>query len=470
MSEITKTSIFIFRRDYRIEDNIGFMKCMKESDNVLPIFIFTPEQANKSRNEYFSDSCFQFLVESLFQLEQKCKIHYFYGDNIQVLRKIKRDFPFQSIYFNMDYTPYARQRDEEIKKFCEEEGIECVVTEDYLLYPMGHITKKDGGIYQKYTPFKNTAIKMTPMKPTRFVFKLNKIVKKTIEDEIDHERIINMFQENPNVVEKGGRTEALKILKKSMEWNQYKEMRNLLTYQTTHLSAYIKFGCVSIREVYWKFRETVGLNNGIIEQLLWREFYFYLIYYQPEILERGYPQHMKFAYMNWKNNRGWFEKWKEGRTGFPVVDAGMREMNETGYMHNRARLIVSSILIKVLQIDWRWGEKYFAQKLVDYDPSVNNGNWQWGCGCGENPQDYWRFFSPWKQAMDYDPDCQYIKRWIPELQNVPNEVIFKWNEKSEEWKDKTDYPKPLCEFDAELREETLQIYRDSFKEFEKRED
>ncbi len=462
------TSIFIFRRDYRLVDNLAFMECYRSSSKILPIFIFTSEQTGKE-NEYFGSNSFQFLVESLYDLENelkekyKAKLHYFFGDNISILKKIRKEVEYDKIFFNMDYTPYARKRDEEIKKYCEEEKVECVTKEDYLLYPMGTIVKKDGLYYQKYTPFKNVGIKMTPQKVVKMTYKSDKFLKKDkMEGEIDKKRIETLYKKNEKLISKGGREEALKILKHPERWNQYKEMRNDLMYQTTHLSPYIKFGCVSIREVYWDFRETVGLTNGIIEQLLWREFYFYLIYNQPEILEKGLPQHMKFANIKWKNNRDWFEKWKEGKTGYPVVDAGMREMNETGYMHNRARLIIASILIKILQIDWRWGEKYLATMLVDYDPSVNNGNWQWCAGVGENPQDYWRFFSPWKQAMDYDPQCEYIKKWVPELKDIPDEVVLDWNNKHKEWKEKTTYPKPIVEFDAELRESTLEMYRASF--------
>ncbi len=464
MSE-EKRSVFIFRRDYRIEDNLGFMQCYKESEKILPIFIFTSEQANKKENDYFSDSSFQFLVESLYALEKDIKIHFFYGDNISILKKIKKEFEFNAIYFNKDYTPYAKKRDAEIMKYCEEEEIECVSVEDYLLFPMGTIVKKDGLYYQKFTPFKNTGIKMTPEKPKSISIKSSKIAKKKFDFEINHDRIHSFYSHHPKPISTGGRSYALSILKKMAEWNQYKEMRNDLMYATTHLSAYIKFGCVSIREVYWAIRDKIGMNTGLIEQLFWREFYFYIVNYRPDILEKGHPQQMKFSKIHWKNNSGWFEKWKEGKTGFPVVDAGMREMNETGYMHNRARLIVASVLIKILQIDWRWGEKYFATKLIDYDPSVNNGNWQWCAGCGENPQDYWRFFSPWKQAMDYDPNCEYIKKWIPELKDIPCDIIHKWNEKCEEWKEKTDYPKPIAEFNSELRENVLEMYRDSFQEY-----
>ncbi len=467
-------SIFIFRRDYRLYDNTAFIECYNNSEHILPIFIFTPEQTKE--NKYFSSNSFQFLINSLNDLDldlknkYKSKLYYFYGDNIDILNKINKKINIKDIYFNIDYTPYAIQRDNSIRKFCEDNNILCKTFEDYLLFPIGTITKKDGGYYQKYTPFKNTAIKMNPNKPKNNTFRSNKFIKNVNFDfSYDTSNLHNLYTHNPNLLLNGGRSEALKILKNSQKFSSYKDHRNDLTYQTTHLSAFIKFGCVSIREVYWNFKDKVGLHNGLIEQLLWREFYFYIIYNQPDILTKGNPQHMKFAYIPWKNNKNHFEKWKKGETGFPVVDAGIREMITTGYMHNRARLITASILIKVLQIDWKWGEEYMAKNYMDYDPSVNNGNWQWCSGTGENPQDYWRFFSPWKQAIDYDPNCEYIKKWIPELKDIPNEAILKWNEKYNEFKDQTTYPKPLVEFDAKLREETLEMYRDSFKIFDKKE-
>lgn len=470
-------SVFIFRRDLRIQDNKGFIKCLEESTEVLPVFIFTPEQIDEDKNEYYNSNSIQFMIESLRSLNAdikrvfKSRLYYFYGDNLEVLQKIKKVYDYNSIYFNMDYTPYAKKRDTDIKRYCDDsdDDIKCIMTEDYLLYPIGTIVKKDGTYYRKYTPFKNVGIKLTPDKPVLKKYssmKPLKLVKRLkFNFEIGEAKISKFYKDNPHLLVNGGRSEALGILKKADNWDKYKDNRNDLSYNTTHLSAYIKFGCVSIREVYWEFKEEVGLNNGIIAQLLWREFYFYLIHYLPEILTKGRPQHEKFAFIKWDNNKEWFNKWKEGQTGFPVVDAGMREMNQTGYMHNRTRLITCSIGIKILQLDWRWTEKYYAQMFVDYDPSVNNGNNQWCSGTGENPQDYWRFFSPWRQAIDYDPNCEYIKKWVPELKDVPNDVILKWNEKHEEWKDKTDYPEPLVDFDAKLRESTLDIYRSSIKEF-----
>jgi deoxyribodipyrimidine photo-lyase len=206
-----KRSIFIFRRDYRIQDNLGFIQCYQESEKILPIFIFTNEQANKKENEYFSDSCFLFLVESLYSLEKDIKIHYFYGDNLSILKKIKKDFDFNAIYFNKDYTPYAKKRDKEISQYCEEEEIECVAVEDYLLFPMGTIVKKDGEFYQKFTPFKNTGIKLKPAEPTSLSIQSKKFAKKKFDFEINHDKINSLYTPNPHLHSHVGRHLALNI-------------------------------------------------------------------------------------------------------------------------------------------------------------------------------------------------------------------------------------------------------------------
>ena len=454
------TSIFIFRRDFRLTDNIGLIECFKNSDKILPIFIFTPEQIEN--NEYFSSNSFQFMLESLDNLNSELinnynsQIHYYYGDNIKILKQIYDEYKYDSIYFNKDYTVYSKKRDEEIEKYCIKNNIKYNTSEDYLLSNIGTFLKKDGTPYQKFTPFKNNCKTFTIPKPTHFKFSKKKLDK--IKYKFDLNLLNKYYTKNPYILVNGGRDNALKNIKDLDKFINYDSERNDLIIPTTHLSAYIKYGCVSIREVYDKILILFGVDHGLINQLLWREFYYYLAYYNPKVLE---GKSLKEAYdkIKWENKKENIEAWKKGMTGFPGVDAGMREMNKTGYMHNRARLITSGILIKILNVDWRIGEKYFAQNLIDYDPIVNNGNWQWSSGSGADSQEYFRILSPWQQVITNDKECEYIKKWIPELKDVPAKDILKWDETNIKYANKVKYPKPIVDYKL-MRKKIMEVYKE----------
>ncbi len=464
-------SIFIFRRDLTTYDNIGFIECIKNSKEILPIFIFTPEQT--INNKYFSSNAFQFMIESLkslnneLELKYKIKLHYFYDNNIKVLSKLFQEYKYDAIYFNMDYTEYACKRDDEINTFSKKYNIKCIITESYLLNKIGTYLKSDGTEYQKFTPFKNYAIKIKVPKPITNIIHKNPIktmskIKSSkpldkILDKIFHKnKNKNIFLSNPNIKLHGGRIYALNILKKIIEYKNYDKIRNILIKNTTNLSPYIKFGCVSIREVYHIISSKLGTKNGLISQLLWREFYYYIGYYNKYIF-KGKSLKKQYNGIKWKNDKSLLKKWKNGTTGFPIVDAGMRELNETGFMHNRARLITSNILIKILNIDWRWGELYFAKKLIDYDPAVNNGNWQWSSGSGVDSQPYFRIFSVELQTKRFDPECLYIKKWIPELKDVPNKDIINWINIYNKYPN-IKYPKPIVDY-KKMRQTILQTYK-----------
>jgi len=453
-------SLFIFRRDLRLYDNIGFIECCKNSSSVSCIFIFTPEQINS--NEYFSNNGFQFMLESLHDLhielqKYNTQLHYYYGNNNKILEEIYKKYKYDTLYFNKDYTVYARKRDEEIKLFCHDKKINCHICEDYLLFPIEtslKILKIDGTPYEKYTSFKNNALKYHSeiKNPNKFSCK-NTLFQTILTTNLD---IFDKYNHDSNRLLKGGRKEALVYLNNIKNHSNYSEKRNILMENTTQLSAYIKFGCISIREVYHKIIKLFGIESGLINQLFWREFYYYLAYYIPKVL-MGKSLKEKYDEISWENNPKILDAWKNGLTGFPIVDAGMRELNQTGYMHNRARLITSGILIKILNCDWRLGEKYFATKLIDYDPIVNNGNWQWSSGSGADSQPFFRILSPWKQAIDYDPECLYIKKWVPELKNVENKDIFQWDKSYVKYKN-IQYPTPIVDYHF-MRKEIVKIYK-----------
>ena len=236
--------------------------------------------------------------------------------------------------------------------------------------------------------------------------------------------------------------------------DKYDEKRNCLTYNTTHLSAYINLGLLSIREIYHHVVEKLGKKNGIITELYWRDFYYNILHFFPHVVGNSFREN--YDKIKWRNNKKQFKAWCEGKTGFPIVDACMRQMNETGYMHNRGRMIVASFLTKDLLIDWRWGEKYFATQLQDYNISANNGGWQWASGSGTDSQPYFRIFNPWSQSDKFDPNCEYIKKWVPELNDIENKHIHQWDKFYQDYE--IDYPEPIVNHKDE-RENTLKVYK-----------
>lgn len=452
-----KSTIFIFRRDLRLIDNKGLNFAMQNYKNIIPIFIFTPKQVTK-KNKFRSENAIQFMIESLKELDdglkkEGSKLHLFYGDNIKILKKICNTIDVESIIFNKDYTPYARNRDKKIKDFCTRKNINCIIKEDYLLMDMGCLNKKDGDPYTVFTPFRNNGFKQKIDKPER-----KNIKNLTKTNKLDESGYIE-YSINDEILVNGSRINGLKLLREIRDQKKYNKTRNMVSIPTTRLSAYIKFGCVSIREVYWKMREILGMKNDLLSQLFWREFYYYIVYYYPRVL-KGKNFNEKYNKIKWIKNKKNFDKWCTGQTGYPIVDAGMRQLNITGYMHNRARLITSNFLNRMLGMDWRLGEKYYAKQLTDYDPAVNNGNWQWIASTGVDPKPYFqRLFNPWLQSQKYDPDAEYIKEWIPSLKNIPAKDLHNWENNYEKYNLKDiNYYAPIVNY-KDARKRSIKMYK-----------
>ena len=447
------TTLFIFRRDYRIIDNKGLDFAMSNFKNIIPIFIFTPEQAIKSKNEFFSDNSFQFLCESLKELDADLKkngskLHIFHGKNVKVLESINKKEPIKNIVFNKDYTPYALKRDKKILGFCKKNNINCHAIEDYLLQPIGTFNKEKDKPYVVFTPFKNNVLKQKIDKPSKDSIK--NIVSRNIGDKLPEYKI------NENILVNGGRKNGLNKLEEVSRFKDYSDSRNVLSLSTTHLSAYIKYGCLSIREVYKEIVDNFSKEHTLLSQLIWREFYFYISYYFPKVLN-GENYLKKYDGIEWNKSDEYFKKWTEGLTGYPIVDAGMRELNKTGYMHNRARLITSNFLNRLLGYHWTKGEKYFAQKLTDYDPSVNNGNWQWIASTGTDPKPYFqRLFNPILQSKKFDKKAEYIKKWLPELKDVKSEHLHEWEKYNNKYN--VDYPEPIIDY-KKARQRSVEMYK-----------
>lgn len=457
-----KTSIFIFRRDLRLNDNTGLLHALSASKEVLPIFIFTPEQVEK--NTFKSDNCIQFMVESLKDLDKDLKkkgskMFYFNGKPDEVIKDIiENTDDIEAVFVNEDYTPYSRKRDKKIKKVCDNFGITFKSYEDVLLNNVKSILTDGGEVYQKFTPYfnkaRNVAVrKITANKASNYVSKYRGI------ETYDSNKIDDFYEHNDNLSNNGGREEAMKIIKKITDFKNYNQKKDCLTYETTNLSAYNKFGCISIRELYHVLKKKLGMRNDLIKQLYWRDFYYNIAYEHPVIFSKKGNLKENYDALKWDNSKAHFRKWKEGKTGYPIVDACMRQMNKTGYMHNRGRLIVSSFLIKLLLIDWKWGEKYFAQTLLDYDPSVNTGNWGWASGSGADSQPYFRIFNPWLQSKKHDPNGEYIKKWVPELEDVPAKHLHEWDKYHKE--NDVDYPKPIIDYKKQ-KKKALDMYEKIF--------
>jgi deoxyribodipyrimidine photo-lyase len=455
---MSKNGLFIFRRDLRIIDNTCLNQMTNLCDKVYPIFIFTPEQVG-STNKFKSDNSVQFMIESLIDLNKATngKLLCFYGHNVSIIKNLIKDLDINCIGFNVDYTPYASKRDSEIEKLCQQMNVELILYHDYYLHPPGTILNGTGNPYQKFTPYYNVASKKhveSPAHKKNIAFaSTTKILQGKINLGQAQSKFIKKF--NDIILVHGGRQNALKqIISALKNTKSYTTTRDQLSLHTSELSAYIKFGCVSIREVYKHFRS----RTAFIRQLYWRDFYATVLAYFPHVL--GSAMNKKYNKIKWHHNTNWFNAWKNGNTGFPVVDAAMRQLNETGYMHNRARLIVASFLVKTLLISWEKGEEYFATKLTDYDPASNNLNWQWCASTAIDSQPYFRIFNPWSQQEEYDPNCEYIKKWIPELASLDTKIIHNWNNEYSNYKD-IKYFKPICDYSVQ-KEKALKMYKQIF--------
>ena len=448
--------IHIFRRDYRLEDNTTLLEACKTHDIVIPIFIFNKKQIDKSQNPYKSDNCVQFLCESLSDLntqivkashnKSQLYIYYVNDSEITVLETliktlIKSLVNLKTISFNMDYTKYSKERDGEIEKLCKTHSINCLTLDDICLNPIGTILNGSGNPYTKFTPFWRASAKKDIRKPvannyknylasassigkTLLNFKNTGMSTISISDVMETNGKYGIMGPliNDKLPERGGRSNGLAILHRIKNWNDYNDERDNLTYKTTHLSPFNKFGCVSIREVYWAMHSKLGkisdVDDGLIRQLFWRDFFYNLSHFHPEIYSESAlnPKYRNIKWADTSVSKANFNKWCNGETGFPVVDACMREINTTGYMHNRGRLIVANFLCRLLHIDWKKGEKYFATKLYDYDPAQNNFGWQVSgansSGTTSRPLEQ-TIMNPWIQSSQFDKNGEYIKKLIP---------------------------------------------------------
>lgn len=377
------TGLFIFTNDLRIQDNIGLRNACSQCDKLYTFYINpTPNPQNKHYTQ-FGSACLDELAYDIDSVGGELIL-----SKMSELPGFIKSKDITHIFFN--------NKNPDIENLCKKLKIEYSSFQDSYLYEPGTILSAGGTIYKKFTPFYNQVLHVSVESPV-YIRKFDMLMR--------------LSNAKTPTSEGKGRTLGIQLLKNTVKTQKnYAKLHNILTYETSHLSPHINFGTVSVREVYSFFVKYFGLKSEILRQLIWRDFYAHVLYGYPEVLTRK-------GDIKWPGSRKHYDLWCKGKTGVPVVDACMRQLNETGQMHNRGRLIVSCFLVKTLLVDWRLGEEYFAKRLTDYDLASNNGNWQWIAGTGVDSMPYFRIFNPWTQAKKFDPDGEYIKRWVPELAN-----------------------------------------------------
>ena len=420
-------NIFWFRRDLRLEDNKALFEALQSGEAVLPIFIFDFYILDQLPKDDARVSFIHDLLANInTELQRKGKsLAVFFGEPIAIIEKLITENSIKSLYANRDYEPYARKRDKAIYELLQSHSIEFKSYKDQVIFEKNEVTKDDGLPYVVYTPYS---------RKWKENFKKNQIQFSASEDHLDHISSHNYpFLSREEI---GFEISSIKVIPFDVSTNliqNYESTRNFpAVNKTSYLGAHLRFGAVSIRQIVSKAiqEKNETFLNELFMQILW---------HYPHTKNSSFRA--KYDAIKWNNNEEEFQKWCEGKTGYPFVDAGMRELNATGHIHNRVRMIVASFLCKHLLIDWRWGETYFAQKLLDYEQSSNVGNWQWAAGSGVDAAPYFRIFNPTEQIKKFDKDLVYIKKWIPEL-----------NELS--------YPEPIVEHKF-ARERCLRVYKEA---------
>ncbi|WP_298368734.1 deoxyribodipyrimidine photo-lyase [uncultured Lutibacter sp.] len=408
-----KIAVFWFRRDLRLEDNCALFHALNSKYPVLPIFIFDKEILSELPK---NDARVQFIHQSLSKIKSELqKVNtslYILNTNVvDAWEQIFQEFNVKEVFFNRDYEPYANKRDAKISNLCKSKGAEVNNFKDQVIFEKSEITKVNGLPYTVYTPYKK-----------KWLLEYhNSNIQQFPSEKLTNNFLKNTFQ-FPTLEEIGfveNKIQVLPINSKCID--NYERYRDIPSVETSNISVHLRFGTISIRKL---MAYAIKTESTFTSELIWREFFMQILYHFPKVVNENFKS--KYNFIPWRNNEQEFKMWCEGKTGYPIVDAGMRQLNETGYMHNRVRMIVASFLNKHLLIDWRWGEAYFAEKLLDFELSANNGNWQWVAGTGCDSAPYFRVFNPTTQQQKFDPDLKYIKKWNPNYSNIPEIVEHKF--------------------------------------------
>lgn len=428
-------SAFWFRRDLRLTDNHGLYRAIQSKKPVLCFFIFDIEILNQLENK--DDARVNFIHERLIDInEQLIKLGsnllVKYGNSQNVIKELLTEYNIANIYTNTDYEPFAIKRDEKIQKILARSKTDLKCFKDHVIFEKKEITKKDGLAYSIYTPY---------MKKWRELFENTNLPNYSIE----------LFSENfaqlpnaaiPSLESIGFKKSSISVSAYDLSAEtirEYDARRNLPALKgTSLLGPHLRFGTISIRQAV---RTALSGHPQFLNELIWRDFFSQILWNFPHVEHQSFRK--KYDEIQWRNHESEFRLWCEGKTGYPMVDAGMRELKQTGNMHNRVRMVVASFLCKHLLIDWRWGEVWFANHLLDYELASNNGNWQWAAGCGCDAAPYFRIFNPYEQQKKFDPNMEYIRKWVTEL-------------------DTEDYPAPMIDHKL-ARERALATYKQALQ-------
>ncbi len=429
-----KTAVFWFRRDLRLHDNHGLYQALKEKEEVLPIFIF--ETVVPGTHYINLGVQGGFLYSEVQRLKQKLEeggssLWICYNTPVDAFKYLLKDFNITSVYANKEYEPYTRKRDTEVKDFLRLKGIDLYLFKDHVIFEENEILNSSSQPYTVFTPYSRKWRAVSNINPINY-FPSEKLKQKFLcikpfpLPKKEKMRITgNNFSASPPEISED-------VIR------NYDQTRNFPFIQgTSRLGVHLRFGTISIRELSVK---VITMSDIFLNELIWRNFFSTIMWHFPQLTEKSFQP--KYDRIQWRNNEEEFERWCQGETGYPMVDAGMRELNATGFMHNRVRMITAGFLTKHLLIDWRWGETYFAEKLIDFELASNNGNWQWAAGTGCDSVPWFRIFNPEIQQKKFDPKGIYIRRWITEFGT-------------------SRYPKPVVEHKfARLR--ALQVYKSAF--------
>jgi len=405
-----KQTIFWFRRDLRLEDNHGLFKALSENKSVQPIFIFDKNILDKLDKNDARVSFIHKQLEKINQelLKHKSSLLVYLDTPTNVFKKLIKENKIENVYTNKDYEPYGISRDKKIEELLNKSNINFHCFKDHVVFEENEIVKDDGTPYKVYTPFSK-----------KWLNKLQSTEIKTYDSE---NYFRNLSQEENNTFlslqEIGFKPTRINIPIFNISNNlidNYEATRNFPALKgTSKLGHHLRFGTISVRKAVLEAQKSNNIT--FLKELIWREFFMSILWHFPHTITKAFKP--KYDLIEWRNNEDEFEKWCNGNTGYPLVDAGMRELNTTGFMHNRVRMLVGSFLCKHLLIDWRWGEAYFAKKLLDFELSSNVGNWQWVAGCGVDAAPYFRIFNPTTQIVKFDKQLEYINKWVPEFQEL----------------------------------------------------
>lgn len=413
-----KVTIFWFRRDLRIDDNVGLYKALHGKHPVLPIFIFDTNILSELPED---DARVTFIYDTLQNIRTELQEHgsslaLYHGTPTAIFERLASEFDVQNVVTNHDYEPYAKHREAEISEVLKKRNIGFYTFKDQVIYEKDEIVKDDGTPYVVYTPYMKKWKAKFKQEGTPKIYYTSQV----LDNLIEHSRLPNLTLADINFKRSTITVPEFDVTPTTIQ--EYQEKRNFpFKDATSRLGPHLRFGTVSIRKMIKK--ALAEKNETFWQELIWREFFMQILWHFPATVANAFRK--KYDRIPWRNNKKEFEMWKEGKTGYPLVDAGMRQLNATGYMHNRVRMLVASFLCKHLLIDWRWGEAYFAEKLLDYELSSNVGNWQWAAGSGVDAAPYFRIFNPTTQIEKFDKNRKYIKQWIPEYGSdaYPDEMV-----------------------------------------------